>query len=817
VNRSSLILFVFSSLGFLAGCPVPTGKCTEEVDGLFSPVTICFDDSGETGFVDSGDTGRDTSIDTDSGTDTDDTGITPVDADGDGHASVETGGDDCDDGNAGVYPGADEACNGADDDCDDDVDEDLVFADYYADADLDGYGDEFGAASSECEDPGMGFSTSNDDCDDTDDTVHPYADEACDDTVDLACDDCDDTNAASFPDNVEVCDDVDNDCDIDVDEDATDAITWYADSDGDTYGDPDDSTVTCDAPTGYVADGTDCNDSEATAHPGGMEICDSGDVDEDCDGEAEESDALGRTSWHEDSDGDGYGSAGVVEESCDASSSTFVTTASGDEDCDDSDPAVNVAATETCNGVDDNCDGDIDEEGATGESMWYADTDGDGYGDSAASKSACDQPDGYEGNSDDCDDADGDINPDAIEVCDGADQDCDGSSDEDLVFADYYPDADLDGYGDEFGSASSECEDPGTGFSTSNDDCDDGDDGINPDASEIVSDGIDQDCDGADSTEPDVDSDGYGESVDCDDGDASVNPGAVETCDGIDNDCSGTPDDGLATATYYADGDADGYGDSATGSSECADPGTGYSTVDGDCDDADGDINPDALEVCDDADTDEDCNGSAEESGAAGESTWYADTDGDGYGDSVVWDIACDAPSGYVGDATDCDDGDPGTNPGEAEIEGDGIDQDCDGLETFYSEDFGSGSGSCTVGDFERSDGGTIHQTGSCWILIQEGGTTTAPSVSIDVTLTGMSIGVDYTFTWEVANEYSSSVTIVADADRGTPDTGTFALSDTGTLETTWTADATSVTARIWTTGTSYYDGVLTGFVVTQE
>ena len=76
-------------------------------------------------------------------------------------------------------------------------------------------------------------------------------------------------------------------------------------------------------------------------------------------------------------------------------------------------------------------------------------------------------------------------------------------------------------------------------------DCDDGDSSINPGASEICEDGIDQDCDGVDDTCPavDADGDGYDETEDCDDGDSSINPGATEVCeDGIDQNCDGVDD-----------------------------------------------------------------------------------------------------------------------------------------------------------------------------------------------------------------------------------------------------------------------------------
>ena len=92
------------------------------------------------------------------------------------------------------------------------------------------------------------------------------------------------------PIETEVCDEFDNDRDAAIDEDdAADASTWYADSDGDGYGDVDAAAVACEVPSGHVADATDCDDSTADASPEETEICDS--IDNDCDGEADEDDA----------------------------------------------------------------------------------------------------------------------------------------------------------------------------------------------------------------------------------------------------------------------------------------------------------------------------------------------------------------------------------------------------------------------------------------------------------------------------------------------------------------------------------------------
>ncbi len=171
--------------------------------------------------------------------------------------------------------------------------------------------------------------------------------------------------------------------------------------------------------------------------------------------------------------------------------------------------------------------------------------------------------------------------------------------------------------------------------------------------------------DADDSSAPDLDGDGYTRS-DCNDDDPEIHYGADELCDGVDNDCDGEIDEGAAAdaPTWYADDDGDGYGSADDGMLACAQP-TGHVEDASDCDDDDDTLNPAASEVCDGVDNDcdeliDDEDDSLDSSSA---STWYADADGDGFGDALSSASACVAPSGYVAKGDDCDDADAKANP----------------------------------------------------------------------------------------------------------------------------------------------------------
>jgi hypothetical protein len=409
-----------------------------------------------------------------------------VDADGDGAPAAEvdgtecTGGTDCDDGNDAIYPSATEGCELLDLDCDGD-DTEVI------DDDGDGWIDE--ACDDEMTDPGRFEGLG--DCDDEDDTIYPGAPEGCDGTVDHDCDgdetdmetdadgdgyapadcgppegseDCDDSDASVHPGAEEICDAVDNDCDgqwqdggadddgdgyLDAEcggddcDDANDMFHPAADvvctsQDRDCNGNPDNDqdgdgslrgTAIGDWP---VCDpSADCDDADASIHPGAAPGCTTGDVN--CNGYPDEDD-----------DGDGYVRAGCGGDDCDDEDASVhpgiavdcsasdddcnghpdedndgdgdLREACGGDDCDDEDASIHDGAPIDCSTTDHDCNGEPDD-----------DNDGDGD-----LREAC--------GGDDCDDEDASIHPGATEICDTVDQDCDG----DLLDA---PDADDDGDG----------------------------------------------------------------------------------------------------------------------------------------------------------------------------------------------------------------------------------------------------------------------------------------------------------------------------------------------------------------------------------
>ena len=192
---------------------------------------------------------------------------------------------------------------------------------------------------------------------------------------------------------------------------ASESSLCTRDADGDGYGDDD-------------VNGTDCDDSNASANPGEDELC-STDYDDDCDGSVNESGAIDASTWYLDEDGDGAGDGGKSTNACEQPDEYVDNT----DDCDD----TNEYCTTDCTDADSDgycvtTDCDDDEEEVTEEQTWYHDGDDDDYGDPDDTETACEpSSEDYIDVAGDCDDNNADVNPGVTEDALAQDLDCDGN------------------------------------------------------------------------------------------------------------------------------------------------------------------------------------------------------------------------------------------------------------------------------------------------------------------------------------------------------------------------------------------------------
>ena len=482
------------------------------------------------------------------------------DTDGDG----DPNGTDCEPLNLLIHHGAVEKCDSQDQNCNGIADEG------FPDTDNDGVAD-----CIDLDDDADGVNDGDDICPlvknpDQLDSDNDGVGDACDtdDDNDGSPDvlDCADLDPAVHPQAAEVCNGKDDNCNSLVDEEGAGGCEAFLfDGDGDGFGIEALTKCLCSAEFPYTAASKgDCNDQNGQVFHGASEVCNA--ADDDCDEQVDEGSAVGCSDAYVDADKDGFG---VGESTCVCPATPGFAPFAGD--CNDENASIKPGATEQCNGADDNCNEQVDEQNALGCKSFYLDKDDDGAGVSGELQCLCSEDGDHTAPvGGDCDDNDNAKFPTNPELCDGKDNNCNGQVDEGVKTT-FFLDEDTDGFGASYSPVDA-CTAP----------------------------------------------EGHvAKAGDCNDFNKEIYPGAAEQCNDIDDDCDGQLDDGLPTHTLYKDNDGDGYAaPNAATQQKCdvpsgwtlAQDGNGDSKNDWDCDDSDVTVFPFGPAVCGDG-KDNNCDG----------------------------------------------------------------------------------------------------------------------------------------------------------------------------------------------------------------
>ena len=314
---------------------------------------------------------------------------------------------DCNDDAFSIRPGAPEFCDNVDNDCNKLVDD--TTKSWYYDGDGDGHGDPASELPGACKGLAKNYVAVGDDCNDS------SADQNKDSVKD---------GFPIHPGVKEDCDGVDSNCDGNTDKDIE--STFYTDLDLDGRGDAAKPQKACTPAKGIVVSKDDCNDDPskdgAKMFPGNPEVCDN--IDNDCNKLVDDGDKVKKI-YFKDDDGDGYGDPGKKVEACDVpvGATTTNTDCNDDPNANPHGKKIHPGAIETCNNVDENCDGQTDNGALL---SFYFDNDGDGHGGAGNPHFACTAPKGFYPDKTDCDDGDPNVYPGAPELCDGKFNACAG-------------------------------------------------------------------------------------------------------------------------------------------------------------------------------------------------------------------------------------------------------------------------------------------------------------------------------------------------------------------------------------------------------